>query len=234
VIRHALAVLSLGVLLTGACTSTSTTKAASPTTRSPSYPTVTPISTPSSPTSEASTTTAAGRPCAPTTAPGAKVAGGKDVNPAGDIPDNQAFVPYSPPGAEYTVKVPEGWARTEKAPAVSFTDRFNAIRVELVASPQAPSVETARADEVPRMAATVPCFKGASVSTVTRKAGAGVLVTYQADGLPDPVTGKVLREDVERYEFWRNGTEAVLTLSAPAGSDNVDPWKLVTDSFTWR
>jgi len=48
------------------------------------------------------------------------------------------------------------------------------------------------------------------------------------------VTGKVVRDDVERYEFWRGGTEAVLTLSGAAGSDNVDPWRLVTDSFTWR
>jgi hypothetical protein len=69
---------------------------------------------------------------------------------------------------------------------------------------------------------------------VTRKAGPAVLVTYQADSPPDPVTGKVVRDDVERYEFWRNGTEVALTLAGSAGSDNVDPWKIVTDSFAWR
>ena len=37
---------------------------------------------------------------------------GPEVNPAGDIPDNQAYVAYAPPGAGYSVKVPEGWART--------------------------------------------------------------------------------------------------------------------------
>jgi hypothetical protein len=41
-------------------------------------------------------------------------------------------------------------------------------------------------------------------------------------------------EAVERYEFWRAGHEVVLTLSAPVGSDNVDPWRKVTDSFAWR
>ncbi|MDT4974331.1 MAG: hypothetical protein QOG98_89, partial [Pseudonocardiales bacterium] len=58
-------------------------------------------------------------------------------------------------------------------------------------------------------------------------------LTYRADSAPNPVTNKVAVEAVERYEFWRNGTEVVLTLSAPVGSDNVDPWLKVTDSFAW-
>jgi hypothetical protein len=72
------------------------------------------------------------------------------------------------------------------------------------------------------------------VTTARRKAGPVVVVSYRVDSAPDPVTGKVLREDVERYEFWRAGTEAILTLSAPVGSDNVDPWRRVTDSFAWK
>jgi hypothetical protein len=43
----------------------------------------------------------------------------------------------------------------------------------------------------------------------------------------------VVRDDVERYEFWRGDHEVVLTLSAPHGADNVDPWRTVTDSFRW-
>jgi hypothetical protein len=43
----------------------------------------------------------------------------------------------------------------------------------------------------------------------------------------------VIRDDIERYEFWRNGTQATITLSSPVGSDNVDPWRTVTDSFSW-
>ena len=50
---------------------------------------------------------------------------------------------------------------------------------------------------------------------------------------PDPVTGKVYRDEVERYEFYRNGTESVLTLAGPVGADNVDPWRTVTNSFQW-
>jgi hypothetical protein len=59
------------------------------------------------------------------------------------------------------------------------------------------------------------------------------VIRYSADSQPDPVTGKVYRNSVERYEYYRNGTEAIVTLTAPAGADNVDPWRQVTDSFRW-
>ena len=48
------------------------------------------------------------------------------------------------------------------------------------------------------------------------------------------VTGKVRRNAVERYVFFHGGRDVVLTLSGPAGADNVDPWKLVTDSLRWK
>jgi hypothetical protein len=47
------------------------------------------------------------------------------------------------------------------------------------------------------------------------------------------VTGKVFRDAVERYEFYRNGTETVVILAGPTGADNVDPWRTVTNSFRW-
>ena len=43
-----------------------------------------------------------------------------------------------------------------------------------------------------------------------------------------------MREAVERYAFWHDGQEAVLTLSGPKGADNVDPWRIVTDSLRWQ
>ena len=75
----------------------------------------------------------------------------------------------------------------------------------------------------------------ANVTTiVTRKSGPAVLITYQAASAPNSVTGKTSQLAVERYEFWKNGREAIVTLSGPVGADNVDPWKIVTDSFTWK
>src|SRR3954468_14774523 len=78
-----------------------------------------------------------------------------EVSPAGDIPDNQAFVAYSPPGADYSVKVPEGWARSTAGRAVTFTDKLNAIRMEEGAAKGAPSAALARRTELPQLAKQV-------------------------------------------------------------------------------
>jgi hypothetical protein len=157
----------------------------------------------------------------------------KEVSPAGDIPDNQAFVAYSPPSADYSVKVPEGWARSAAGGAVTFTDKLNSIRMEEGAATGGPSAAAARRTELPQLAKQAKGFKPGSVSVVKRTSGPAVRITYLATSLPDPVTGKTRTNAVERYLFVRNGKEVVLTLSGPKGADNVDPWKLVTDSLTW-
>lgn len=157
-----------------------------------------------------------------------------EVNAAGDIPDNQVFVAYSPPAGGFTVQVPEGWSRTEAGGAVTFTDKLNSVRMETVAAPSAPTVASAEQREVPAIRAASKNYEAGKVSEVTRKAGAAVLITYRADSAPNAVTGKVIRLDVERYEFWRSGTQVILTLSGPQGADNVDPWRIVTDSFGWQ
>jgi hypothetical protein len=157
-----------------------------------------------------------------------------EVNPAGDIPDNQVFVEYSPPSGGYSLKVPEGWARVEAGGAITFTDKLNRIRMETTAAASAPTVSSAQQNEVPAIQAASKNYEAGKVTQVSRKSGAAILITYRADSEPDPVTGKVVHDDVERYEFWRSGTEVILTLSGPVGADNVDPWRIVTDSFTWK
>jgi hypothetical protein len=157
-----------------------------------------------------------------------------EVNPAGDIPDDQVFVPYSPPSGGYSVSVPEGWSRTESGGIVTFTDKLNSIRMETVDSSSEPTVESARTNELPAIQSAAKNYEAGKVTSVTRKSGPAILITYRADAAPDPVTGKVVNDDVERYEFYRAGKLVVLTLSGPKGADNVDPWKIVTDSFTWK
>jgi len=154
--------------------------------------------------------------------------GGADGAAAGDIPDNQVFVAYMSPAGGFSVKVPEGWARTEAGGAVIFTDKFNSIRVETVAAAKAPTAQSVERDELPALGVA-----SGKVSTVARSAGEVLLVTYHADGPSDPVTAKVPRLAVERYEFWRDGRTVLLTLSGAVGADNVDPWRTVSDSFRW-
>jgi hypothetical protein len=156
------------------------------------------------------------------------------VNPSGDIPDTQVYVPFQPASGGYSVKVPEGWARTEAGGVVMFTDKLNTVRLQTVPTPTAPTVTSARANEVPALKAAAANVTLGAVTTVIRPAGTAVLITYQADTPPDPVTGKFVRDAFERYEFWHNQTELIVTLSGPRGADNVDPWKTVTSSVTWQ
>jgi hypothetical protein len=157
----------------------------------------------------------------------------REDNPPGDIPDNQAFVAFHGAGTPFTVRVPEGWARQETPKSVVFTDRYNAIRLQWRPLAAAPTVASATAQEIPEIRRSEPAVADATVSIVQRTAGPAVLVTYQADSARNAVTGKVTTVTVERYEFWRNGTEAIVSLSGPVGSDNADPWRTVTDSFQW-
>ncbi|MEW2117745.1 hypothetical protein AB0945_21640 [Streptomyces sp. NPDC005474] len=160
-----------------------------------------------------------------------------ESNPPGDIPDNQAFVAYQPSGGAFTgftVKVPEGWARTSQGGTTVFTDKLNRVQISAAATSSAPTVGSVAHQVVPQLRGQVPKFTSPKVSTVTRKAGGAVLLTYQGDSAANPVTGKVVRDAFERYAFYRQGHEVDLTLSGPVNADNVDPWRIVSDSFTWK
>src|SRR4051812_40361066 len=96
---------------------------------------------------------------------------GADASPPGDIPDNQVFVRYAPSGAAFSVKVPEGWARSRTGNDVRFTDNLNAIEVAWDTSVAPP----------PRLA---------KVSSVRRSAGTAERSAYLVPGRTDAVTGK--------------------------------------------
>ena len=169
-------------------------------------------------------------PTAKTTQPGPVAT---ESNPPGDIPDNQAFVAYVSTTGGFTVKVPEGWARTTNGTTVVFTDKLNSVRVEESTSASAPTVASATSADVAALKAAQPQFQLKAVTTFTRPGGTGVLITYLTDSAPDPVTNKVVRDAVERYVFWKSGRLVVLSLVGPVNADNVDPWRKVTESFGW-
>lgn len=156
-----------------------------------------------------------------------------EVVAPGDIPDNQVFVVFAASADGYSLKVPEGWARSISGATTTFTDHFNSVSTTATTVPTAPTAASVQATEVAALQRSVPNFELVKVETVTRTAGPAVLVVYRAGSAPDPVTGKRVALDVERYEFWRNGKQVTLTLSGARGSDNVDPWKTVTNSFAW-
>jgi hypothetical protein len=115
---------------------------------------------------------------------------------------------------------------------VLFTDKLNTVQAQWSARAAAPTTDTARA-EIASIKAATSHFSGGTVEQARRHAGTAVLTRYRADAPSDAVTGKVRNDDVERYEFWHAGQLVTLTLAGPHGADNVDPWRIVTDSFRW-
>jgi hypothetical protein len=179
----------------------------------------------SSPTTVQPTTTAAGA-ASKTPAP--------ENNPVGDIPDTQVYVPFSPPAQVFSVSVPEGWAQSTDGAATVFTDKLNAVRVEEQPELIAVTPETVQRQELPAVQAATPGYRFGGLSVVQRASGPVILATYQATSPPNDVTAKVGVDSVERYVFWRDGHEVILTLSGPLGADNVDPWRTITDSLQWK
>ena len=150
----------------------------------------------------------------------------------GDIPDNQVFIQYNSADGVYTIKVPEGWARTEAGAVVTFTDKYNSIEIQSSSAAAAPTVDSVTTNGLADVSVD-PTFRLLNVEQVNRSAGNGVLVTYEIASAPSSVTGKKALLAVERYVFFHNGKVVTLTLAGAKGADNVDPWRIVSDSLAW-
>src|SRR5581483_11526304 len=138
------------------------------------------------------------------TAPSTSATGATESVVPGDIPDNQAFVPFT--GNGFSVETPEGWARSAVTGGVVFSDHFNSEEIVATSSSTPPTVASVQATTVPALQRSLPGFVLRGVTTVTRPAGPVVLTTYAANSAPDPVTNKRVALDVERYDYWRGGT----------------------------
>ncbi len=156
-----------------------------------------------------------------------------EANPPGDIPDSQVFVAYTSQ-LGFLLSVPEGWARTDRADGAQFADKYDTVDISVASAPNQPTVQTVRASDVGVLEKTGRAVKIVSVKSVTLPAGKAVLIRYASNSAPNTVTGKQIRLENDRYLFFKAGRLATLDLSAPAGADNVDQWKLMSESFRWR
>ena len=147
---------------------------------------------------------------------------------AGDIPDNQVFLTYRNRAVGYSMKYPEGWARQGSASKVTFRDKNNVIRA--VVSPGAAWTKAS-------VAADVRALKGAQLQggpqTVTLSGKPAFKVVYRTVSAPNAVTGKRVTLTVDRYYVWKPGRRAVLDLGSPVGVDNVDAYRMISESFRW-
>jgi hypothetical protein len=156
-----------------------------------------------------------------------------ESNPPGDIPDTTVYVPYQSPAGHLAFKVPEGWSRKSTPTGSTFTSNLNSIGVAWMPMTRAPTAGSARATTVRALHAATLAFRLQTVRTVTLAGGPAVEIVYQVNSPPNPVTGRQYRLVIERFEFYHEGRGAVLSLSSAVGSDNVDPWRIVSESFRW-
>lgn len=157
-----------------------------------------------------------------------------EQNPPGDIPDNQAFVTFTSQEGGYSITMPEGWARQEDGADVTFSDKLHEFSIHLACASSAPTVDSAKTEANGPLAASTSAFELVDIKSVSLPAGPAVLIHYRENSQPDEVTGKQHRLDVDRYEIYKDGTVAIVTLASPAGSDNVDVSRQVSESFRWN
>ncbi|MDX6637314.1 MAG: hypothetical protein QOJ01_825 [Solirubrobacterales bacterium] len=149
----------------------------------------------------------------------------------GDIPDNQQFLSYRDRKAGYSVKYPEGWARTGAPADLTFADKDNQVHIA-VTSGQAPNPAAAKAALL-KSAAASSQLKVKTATTMSIGGAPAVHITYEELGKSDPVTGKRLTIMVDRYVFAKGGQVATMDESTPVGVDNVDAYRLIAQSFKW-
>ncbi|TPI11722.1 hypothetical protein [Mesorhizobium sp. B4-1-1] len=156
-----------------------------------------------------------------------------EKNPPGDIPDSQVFIDYASPEG-FTMKVPEGWARSDRADGASFIDKLDGVVVSVAKAETAPTIESAKADYVPKLQAGERAVRVTAVKQVNLPAGPAIRIVYTSNSEPNAVTNRQVRLEDERYLYFKNGKLVTLELYAPKGADNVDQWQLMSNSFQWK
>ncbi len=157
----------------------------------------------------------------------------RETLPPGDIPDTIAYVPYTDHALKLTISTPEGWSRMTQDGHLVFTDKLNRVEMFTAPASKQPTPASVKAAELPAISRSVKTFHLQSITTVTRHAGPAVRIAYLGDSKPNPVTGKVGTLAFERYDFFHAGREYVVLVSSPEGSDNVDPWRIITNSMRY-
>jgi hypothetical protein len=156
-----------------------------------------------------------------------------EPGPSGDIPDNQVFLQFTSTAGRWSIRYPEGWARTASgtgnSASVSFRDRGNSVRVAIAPGAAPTSASVTRSVRAIRGSHLVGRARSVKLS-----GGAAVELTFTTVGAADPVTGKRLTITTDRYQLGHTGRVATIDLSTPVGVDNVDAFRLISDSFRWR
>lgn len=145
------------------------------------------------------------------------------TNPPGDIPDTQLFVTFRSP-IGYSVLFPEGWSRSTSGSTVTFTSNYDGEQIAV----------RPKADPRADVRAMFPGASALKMSHVVIHGAPSTLLTFSSTSKQDAVTGRSITLENESYVVSHGSREAILTLWAPKGSDNVDQWKKISQSLQWR
>ena len=174
-----------------------------------------------------------------TTASGGSVPGtlSADAQSAatGDIPDNQVFLVLGNAHGGYSMKYPEGWTiQGSGSDKLAISDKNNLVRVVIAHGPApSPSSVGAALAAVKRSSPTLT-FTAPQKFALPASSGA-VKAVYTTESAPNPVTGKRVKLVVDRYVLRGSGGRvATVDLGTPAGVDNVDAYRMMIQSFTWK
>jgi hypothetical protein len=151
---------------------------------------------------------------------------------AGDIPDNQVFLTFRNGAGGYSIKYPEGWAQRASRDRVTFQDKNNLVRIEVVKG-SAATIAGATA-EIAQLRRQTPSLRFDPPMRTTVGGMPVVKLVYSTESAPNPVTGKRVKLVVDRYYVAGIGKHAVVDLGTPEGVDNVDAFKLMIESFKWK
>jgi hypothetical protein len=150
----------------------------------------------------------------------------------GDIPDNQVFLTFTDPVAGYSMSYPEGWTRNGDGRNVTFSDKNNIVHI-VVAKAPAPTVAGVQS-ELAALQQKNSTLKFTPPRGVTLKSGSAIKATYTTESAPNAVTGKSVLLIVDRYELARPGKRATIDLGTAKGVDNVDAYRMMSNSFRWQ
>lgn len=150
----------------------------------------------------------------------------------GDIPDSQVFLTFRDADAGYSIVYPEGWAQSGTGNDVRFQDKNNLVHITVRKAP--PPSTASVTTELQSQRGKLPSLQLGAPTTLTIKGAPVVKISYSTLSPPNPVTGKQVQLIVDRYAYARSGKVATIDLGTAKGVDNVDAYKRMAQSFTWK
>ena len=135
----------------------------------------------------------------------------------------------------YSMKYPEGWTiQGSGSDKLTISDKNNLARVVIARGPAPSPASVAAALAAVKKSSPTLTFT-APHKFALPASSAAVKAVYTTESAPNAVTGKRVKLIVDRYVLPRSeGQVATVDLGTPVGVDNVDAYRMMIQSFTWK